>query len=70
MSSPINTIVGACGSIVFSMGLCGFVRFRIIQALGKSSKGIMIFHYPPYFMTFHYSQVLCGLAGINQPRYD
>jgi len=63
----LNAIVGGGGLIILSKGLCGFARYHIVQALGRRSKGIMIFHYPPYFMIFHYSQIICGLIGINQP---
>lgn len=59
----INSIVGSLALIITSKGICSFVKCHAILELGRNSLGIMVFHYPPYFMTFQYTQTLCKLLG-------
>lgn len=61
----INAWLGAAGIMFLSKGICGLIKTRIIPAIGKNSCGIMVFHYPPYFLTFYYSRAVCSLLGIS-----
>ena len=61
----INAWLGAAGTMFLSKGICGVIKTRILPSIGRNSCGIMVFHYPPYFLTFHYAQVVCTLLGIS-----
>ena len=61
----INAWLGSAGTMFLSKGICGVIKTRLLPLIGRNSCGIMVFHYPPYFLTFHYSQAVCTLLGIS-----